>query len=64
MHDWEGIILWGIVSLTWFVWVVHEKLDIYMCVWSQIWHEQQWTLMVGKPVAWCWYERKHFTHDW
>jgi len=35
-----------------------------MCVWSRIWHEQQWTLMVGNPVAWYWYERKHFTHDW
>jgi len=20
--------------------------------------------MVGKSVAWYWYERKHFTHDW
>jgi len=20
--------------------------------------------MVGKPMAWYWYERKCFTHDW
>jgi len=65
MHDWEGIIcgeLWAwhdfYMSCTW------EVGYIYMCVWSQFWNEQQWTLMVGKPVAWYWYERKHFTHDW
>jgi len=33
-------------------------------VWSQTWHEQQWILMVGKPLAWFWYEEKHLTHDW
>ena len=25
---------------------------ICMCVWSQTWHEQQWILVVGKPLVW------------
>jgi len=33
-------------------------------MWSQIWHEQRWTLMVGNPVAWYWYGKRHFTHGW
>jgi len=62
---WEEIICGGLwawhdfyMSCTW------KVEHIYMCVWSRIWHGQQWTLMVGEPVTWYWYERKQFTHDW
>jgi len=44
--------------------MIGKGLYMCVCVWSQIWHEQQWILMVGKPVAWFWYEEKHFTLGW
>jgi len=33
-------------------------------MWSQIWDEQRWTLMIGNSVAWYWYEGRCFSHDW
>jgi len=42
-----------------FMWIVHEGLD--MCVVTNL----AWgTLMVGNPVVWYWYGRRHFTHGW
>jgi len=57
-----GLILYEFYMRGWMHIYIYIYIYIYISVWSRIWHEQQWTLMVGNPVAWYWYERKYFMH--
>ena len=63
MHDWERVLCVNHEFDIIFIWIILERLNIciYM-VTSLTW--AQWTWWFGNPVAWLWYEEKHFTHGW